>query len=566
MRRVVLLYEETDPTHQGRCEHQAVLEWCAPRVRTHAKCGLGVIPSAATPDLLAALYRNEFFWTCIDEATPPLRRILKRLDIRSIGCAPFFVDGCYAGCLAFEDGAMPSRRWEAPQVDALTAAANVIGAAVQRQRLAGQLAAGQERCALLRRADETLLRGAERLAADQRVSSFVEAILAAAVRLVGAHAGSVSLRVPGNATTFRLLASWEGTVLSTDTVAADPFLGRLEEISAADPDGVFSSLAHGENSIIKVKDMRRHRRIAYDYHIARGHQVVWRFPLVLLGQVLGFFCLSLTHDREFSEVERETVAILSRQLVLALELTRLGERARESAVILEREKAAQERASAALQERNRLAGEIHDTLAQGFASMLLHAEGAAEALRRAPAQLPAMLEKIKVLARSSLAEARRSVWTLRAPAPQEATFEDLPTTLSRLSKSLRAEIVMSAAAPRPSFRLVGAVRPLPPEMESELVRIGQEALRNAIRHARATRITITLKYFSGRVELRVADNGCGLPRRPGMDGYSLADGAGLCFMRERAARLGGELFLSNAPRHGTIVVARVPTADAGSTP
>ena len=561
--RVVLLYEETKSSEDGRHEHYVVQEWCALGVPTYAECGLSAVSPAAAPDLLPALHSNKFVWKYIGEVTRTLHKALRRVDIQAIGYAPFFVDGRYAGCLAFEDGATPPRRWQAAQVDALMMAANVIGAAVQRQRLAAQIAAGEECCASLRRAGETLLHGAERLATEHRVNAFTEVILAAAVKTVGAHAGSVSVRVPGAApTAFRPLVSWEGTVLSPEKIAADPFLGHLEELSATDPEGIFSSLVRGESSIIRVKDMRRQRRTAYNYHVARGHRVVWRMPLVLLDQVLGFFCLSLTDDRPFGEVERETVATLSRQLVLALELTRLGEQASEAAVTLERERAVLERTSAALQERNRLAGEIHDTLAQGFASMLLHAEGAEETLRLAPSQLPTCLQKIKVLARSNLAEARRSVWALSTPDSGETT-QDLSTMLHRSSQLIVAEIVAPAAAPRRRFRLVGIVRPLPPGMERELVRISQEALRNAIRHACATSITTTLKYLAGHIELRVADDGCGLKKRAGVDGYIAANGAGLCFMRERAVRLGGELFLSNAPRCGTIVTARVPTAAAG---
>lgn len=557
LRRVVLLSEEANPGAPAQREHRVAHEWCARDVRTHAECDASTIASATFGELLPALRSGEFCWRGIADAARPLRLLLKRLEVRAISFTPFSVDDHYAGCLAFEDGGS-RRRWESAEITALAAVTNVIGAAVQRQRLTERLNAERERTASLMWAGEALLGGAERLATGQHADSFIGTILAAAVKTVGARAGSILLRVPGTATTFRPLTLWEGGVLSPEKLAADPFHSRVEAMSSADPGGAFSRLVRGETTVMRVEAMRRLCRVAYEYHVARGHRVVWCVPLVRLGRVPGFFCLAFTDDRPFGQSERETVSILTWQLVLALEMTRLGEQTREAAVIQEHGQAAQERASAVLQERNRLAGEIHDTLAQGFASVLLHVEGAHEALRQAPSQLPACLEKIKILARTNLAEARRFMQTLRAPDPGETGLEDLPGALRRLSDSVCAEMTASVEVPRCTFRSVGRRQRLSSATNHELVRIAQEALRNAARHARANRITVALKYLADRVELRVADDGCGLPERAVADGYVPGGGAGLRFMRERAARLGGELILSNGPRRGTLVVARVP--------
>jgi signal transduction histidine kinase len=214
---------------------------------------------------------------------------------------------------------------------------------------------------------------------------------------------------------------------------------------------------------------------------------------------------------------------------------------------------AQERDAATLEERNRLAREIHDTLAQGLAGIIVQLGATRRAQAVAPADVAEHLEVTERMARESLAEARRSVWNLRAAALERGDLGDALQTLvdHRRREGLEA-----------SFTRVGAPWPLPPELESALLRVGQEALANVVRHARARRVGLTLEYAPDEVRLTVTDDGIGfLPdvlerrRGPGVD-----NGFGLMGMRERLAALGGRIELRNG--EGATVTAVAPRAAA----
>jgi signal transduction histidine kinase len=200
--------------------------------------------------------------------------------------------------------------------------------------------------------------------------------------------------------------------------------------------------------------------------------------------------------------------------------------------------------TAVQEERSRMAREIHDTLAQAFTGILLQLGAAERVLADDPGQGQAHLQKAGELAREGLAEARRSVQALR---PQALETMDFPEVLSRMVQRLAAD-----GTPRLQFRLRGAPRALPPDVADHLLRIGQEALTNALRHARASLIDVELTFAEAKVTLCVQDNGHGFavdcPERTG--------GYGLVGMRERADILGAELAVSSGPKQGTRVTVR----------
>jgi two-component system NarL family sensor kinase len=201
----------------------------------------------------------------------------------------------------------------------------------------------------------------------------------------------------------------------------------------------------------------------------------------------------------------------------------------------------------ATRERNRLAREIHDTLAQGLSAIALQLE-AADALLDAdagPAQAQQAVRRALDLARASMDEARRSVLDLRA-APLEG--RTLAGALARLVES-----VNGAGGLRASFKTAGAARPLPAAVEAGLFRVAQEAVVNAQRHARAARLVVKLLAAPDRVDLLVYDDGAGFdPERVPAGHFGLAG------MAERVRLLGGELRVESAPGSGTRVHATVP--------
>jgi len=204
------------------------------------------------------------------------------------------------------------------------------------------------------------------------------------------------------------------------------------------------------------------------------------------------------------------------------------------------ELAATQREAGRLAERQRLAREIHDTLAQGLSSIVLLARSADSALPADPGTAAERIREVGHTASANLAEARRFVQALTPPALDDTTLSE---ALRRLAGGAGAD-----------FHLDGEVYPLPVEAEVALLRLTQEALANAVRHARAERIAVTLSYLDDEVTLDVFDDGIGF------DGESLPSPGsfGLSGMRERIAALGGQLAVESTPGEGTAVAVALP--------
>ena len=213
------------------------------------------------------------------------------------------------------------------------------------------------------------------------------------------------------------------------------------------------------------------------------------------------------------------------------------------------ELAAAEREAGTLEERARLAREIHDTLAQGFASVVTHLEAGDAVLDGDPARARAHLRAAEDVARASLGEARGLVWALR---PASLAEGGLPAALERAAAA--AALGDGSAI---EVTVSGRPRPLHPDVEVAILRAAQEALANVRRHAHARRTTMTLTYFDDEVSLDVIDDGRGFDpgalAAPGPSG-----GHGLRGMRERAERLGGRLEIESAVGDGMAIALALP--------
>ena len=200
-------------------------------------------------------------------------------------------------------------------------------------------------------------------------------------------------------------------------------------------------------------------------------------------------------------------------------------------------------AASILEERNRMAREIHDTLAQAFTGILAQVGAANQVLTDDVEATQAHLDLIKELARTGLTEARRSVVALR---PQLLEEGSLQSALHHLVAQLRTAALDTTLY----YEIEGAVYTLPTEVESNLLRMGQEALTNAIRHANADEIRVELVYDRDQVCLRVTDNGQGF----GVGSIPASEGFGLLGMSERAERIGAQLTIRSQPGQGTEMI------------
>jgi signal transduction histidine kinase len=212
----------------------------------------------------------------------------------------------------------------------------------------------------------------------------------------------------------------------------------------------------------------------------------------------------------------------------------------------------QAREAGVLEERQRMAREIHDTIAQGLTGIITQLE-AADQLRDSAEDRNRHLANARKLARESLTEARRSV-EASMPAALEAG------TLPEALESVAHEWSEINAIPV-DVTVTGDVTPLHPEIEVALLRTAQEALANVARHAGASRAGLTLSFMGDVVTLDVRDDGVGFtPPEPGTGDGS---GFGMTGMRQRVARVAGSLAIESEPGGGTAVSARVPAIAAG---
>ena len=265
------------------------------------------------------------------------------------------------------------------------------------------------------------------------------------------------------------------------------------------------------------------------FNVQSGIASIQVAPLALPTVTLGWIALA-SADASACETQwrRAVLEATARQATLALHQSRLAEHSRLEA-----------RRQAALEERNRIARDIHDTLTQGFAAILMQLQGARRSSPSLPPAVASALDVAVDLARSHMIEARRSVGALR---PQAAGDESLPAALER----------MTALARRTSTVPIElAVDDLPPlgGMERDIIGIAQEALTNAVKHSRAKRIAIRASAARAiGFRLSIADDGRGIA------GEHRSRGFGMTSMQERAERIGASLTIVTAPRAGTEVV------------
>jgi two-component system NarL family sensor kinase len=255
-------------------------------------------------------------------------------------------------------------------------------------------------------------------------------------------------------------------------------------------------------------------------------------PLYAHGKELGVLNVASADWRELSPEDLRLLYTVGDLLSIAVERARLFARSAQLG---------------AAEERNRLAREIHDTLAQGLSAIALHLE-TADALLEAgadPQRVDQAVRQAMTLTRANLEEARRSVLDLRA-APLEGRA--LAEALAALAEKWAAQEDLQV-----DFEAVGGHRPLPVRLEAGLYRIAQEALTNVARHSGARRVTLRLVTTPDQARLSVEDDGRGFdPAQVSAGRY------GLVGLNERARLLGGTLRLESSPGAGTRVEVVIP--------
>ena len=264
-------------------------------------------------------------------------------------------------------------------------------------------------------------------------------------------------------------------------------------------------------------------------------------PLKAGGGVLGVLCIQSERPDAFGEDDVPFVETLADQIAVAIENARLLERTRDLA---------------ASEERNRLAREIHDTLAQSLAALTLDLDAAQKLAVEDSGELGALLARTRELAHRALEEARHAISSLR---PE--TLTEVP-----LTEALAAEVAsleQSGAVHSAEFVVEGERRQLAPEVEAALFRIAQEALTNVRKHARAKRVRAVLSFEGQAVSLLIQDDGVGFdPHTP----PTAKAGFGLTSMRQRAGLIGSQIEIDSSAGWGTRIRVHVGDAVSGALP
>jgi signal transduction histidine kinase/PAS domain-containing protein len=246
-------------------------------------------------------------------------------------------------------------------------------------------------------------------------------------------------------------------------------------------------------------------------------------PILVAGQVAGTLAVRFQEKRTFRREEIELTRALAHQAMLAIQLMHLSQQRRQAAVIAE---------------RNRMARDIHDTLAQGFTGVIMQLEAAKGAIaQNSLAEATDRVERAGDMARVGLGEARRSVLALR---PRSLQNTSLCMALDDLLKRMTNGSDLQA-----EFHLEGDEPAMPAEWEEGLLRVAQEFLTNTIKHAKAKNFRATLTIGAKEIQFRLVDDGSGF------DLHAEHEGFGLLGMKERVDQMGGQFILRSMPGQGT---------------
>jgi signal transduction histidine kinase len=462
-----------------------------------------------------------------DLATGTLAGI-EGVGTRTKAIVPIFVAGEFMGVVGF-DNTRQHRDIEPSELAALETAAGIIGAALHRERLVDDVRrerqhAAEERVAELARANAVIRANLERLAGATDLHSFMGHMLLEATRQFDAASGAVIVLKDA-------LQEWRIVAHARDGQIREPQFATSVPVAGSEFSARFAEL-HEPLYLDLTQQTSEIWPGVLAFHQGLGAVGTVLYPLVFGGRNVGFLVLSFR--REAYDVQRsELLVALAQQATLAVQLTRLAYSAKEAAVLME---------------RTRIGQEIHDGLAQAFTGILLQLGAVEEfpSCRKRNSELALTLSRVRALARDGLAEARRSVMALRLDQTRRAGLE---LALRQLAD--RSTVPGGVSC---TFEGGGISTGLKPEHEHELLRIAQEAVSNAVRHARPRLVRITMSDEPSHWTLAVADDGAGMGQSPEL---LARQGFGLASMRQRAGAIGGEWQVESEPGRGTRVSVRL---------
>jgi len=423
-------------------------------------------------------------------------------------------------CMYYRQARIPN----SDDIELLELATHVVRVAIERDRAEEALRASER---VARGQVEALTYSLDVLATAPAPDKFLGEMLSTIGRMLGAQ--SVILWLLNDSNDSLVLRAWaEGT----NFAKADPEHPFIKNPPSWKKDPALRELLFS-GAPVACEDVENDPYTSIElrqYLKSRGTKKFLRIPTLVGGRVKGFIGIRHGDRPPYRPEEIELAQALAHQAMLAIQLNEFAEQSRQAAV---------------LEERNRLARDIHDTLAQGFTGVIVQLEALEDAIaccRRKEANQH--LRSAGELARQSLNEARRSVHALRPQALQRGNFWE---ALKGIVKNTTAGTALHT-----TFNLRGKLRNLPQYWQENLLHIGQEALTNSLKYAHPRNFETRLIFNTKELRLELRDDGDGFKVKARRDGFGLAG------MRERVQQMGGNLTISSARGKGTKIAVTVP--------
>ncbi len=372
------------------------------------------------------------------------------------------------------------------------------------------------------------------LMAQSQLGDFLGKMLGVVADLLQAHSVSLWLYDPEQCAAKLEISFEDGQVVREVSAACS----TMPDTTLSDEVALWAEMVRTRRAVI-VEDVAGDPKIRNrEWLLARHIETLVLVPMLMEDRIVGALSLCRAGKRPWEAGEIELAQALALQAMLARQMSLLAEQGQKAAV---------------LEERNRMAREIHDTLAQGFTGIVLQLTAAEHELTGKTEKAQDHLVRARALARESLAAARRSVLALH---PRSLEHSELPDAFTR-----HVEQMTTGTPIHSELHVHGRPRSFSSDVENNVLRVGLEALTNAIKHAEAHLIRIDLFFEPERIRLSVQDDG------RGFDPAAAAEhGFGLRGMRERAQCLGGRVTVASEPGQGTEVVLIAPVSAQGQAP
>lgn len=380
---------------------------------------------------------------------------------------------------------------------------------------------------------QALRRILTRLGQEKNLQTSLNQLLVAITEELASHSAALWIPDPADGTYQLYETSYEGKILKGTEQLGHPYAAKRGRFKKK----MFShALSHGLFTIPDVSKSRFIEPEVSQWMRSQEIKSLLCVPLRAGHGCTGILTIRSTSPSAFSEDREQLAQLLAHPIGLAVHLMRLAKQAEESAI---------------LEERTRIAREIHDSLAQILVEIIMRLDQARQALPpAADADRTFQLDQVQLLAREALVETQR---TVQALGPVQVERRGLIRALRELAWNRNPDTQVE-------FSLRGEPRPLHQDTESDIFRIGQEALNNALRHARAKKVHIELAFESDGVKLTVEDDGQGFD----VERAEAGGGFGLTSLRQRVERTGGRLEISSEVNGGTRVIVVIPNGPSPS--